>query len=336
MKRLKSCWIVLVILMTTNSVLGTIWQVDNNGQNGADFLEITDAIASVEVLDGDTLYVYGSTAAYTEIVLDKRLIIIGPGYFLSENTGLQFNPNAATVNGINFQTGAEGSVVSALVSGAIGIYTHSITISRCHIHAYPIDIYLFGDADNCLITECLLDNNLYHQSEGIPAGVIVSNCYLKGIGTRESQVVYKNNIIDGMPLVENSTFYNNIFIWDGDYSDAWFEDHLINCSVYSNIFMGTASSSEVLNWPDCLFNQTIESIFVDQALHTTDGKWQLAEDSPAIGAGTNGTDCGMFGGSTPYVLSGIPPIPTIYHFEASTSGSSTSGLPVHIKVKTHN
>jgi hypothetical protein len=31
--------------------------------------------------------------------------------------------------------------------------------------------------------------------------------------------------------------------------------------------------------------------------------------SPGLGAGFGGTDCGIFGGAEPYVLSGIPPIP---------------------------
>ena len=69
---------------------------------------------------------------------------------------------------------------------------------------------------------------------------------------------------------------------------------------------------------------------------STDGKWKLKAGSPGIGAGFGGTDCGIFGGSEPYVLSGIPPIPTIYSLTAPAVGEKNTGLPIQIKVKSNN
>jgi hypothetical protein len=66
---------------------------------------------------------------------------------------------------------------------------------------------------------------------------------------------------------------------------------------------------------------------------STDGKWQLKDNSPAKGAGTEGTDIGPFGGPKPYILSGIPNIPRIYFFDSPTSVTGTTGLPVHLKAK---
>ena len=67
---------------------------------------------------------------------------------------------------------------------------------------------------------------------------------------------------------------------------------------------------------------------------STDGQWQLASGSPAIGTGTNGTDIGMFGGDDPYVLSGLPQIPAIYKFLGSSVGSQS--IDVEVKIKSHN
>ncbi|MFH0882855.1 MAG: right-handed parallel beta-helix repeat-containing protein, partial [bacterium] len=69
---------------------------------------------------------------------------------------------------------------------------------------------------------------------------------------------------------------------------------------------------------------------------STDSQWQLAVDSPAEGVGVGGVDCGMFGGNDPYVLSGIPPIPTITHFFAPSTASQASGLNVELKAKARN
>ncbi len=69
---------------------------------------------------------------------------------------------------------------------------------------------------------------------------------------------------------------------------------------------------------------------------STDGKYQLKEGSPAKGGGLNGVDCGVFGGSTPYVLSGIPPGPSIYEASAPASAPKGAGLSVTLKIKSHN
>ena len=69
---------------------------------------------------------------------------------------------------------------------------------------------------------------------------------------------------------------------------------------------------------------------------STDGQWQLAEDSPARETGHNNVDMGIFGGPTPYVLSGIPAIPTIYSFQAPSIGSTEDGLRVNLSVKSRN
>ena len=81
---------------------------------------------------------------------------------------------------------------------------------------------------------------------------------------------------------------------------------------------------------------TVFAGYPTQGNHSTDGRWQLLEGGPASGAGEGGIDCGMFGGSLPYVLSGLPAIPRIYEAIIPTAGSTASGLPVIIRVKSQN
>jgi hypothetical protein len=67
--------------------------------------------------------------------------------------------------------------------------------------------------------------------------------------------------------------------------------------------------------------------------YSSDGRYQLKAGSPAIGAGSNGEDCGMFGGNDPYVLSGLPAIPAIYYFQYFNNNST---INVTMSVKSHN
>ena len=83
-------------------------------------------------------------------------------------------------------------------------------------------------------------------------------------------------------------------------------------------------------------NVDMSTVFVGAGEGSTDGQWQLAENSPAIGAGLGGVDLGAFGGPTPYVLSGLPSMPAIYFLNAPISGSTNSGLQVQLKAKGHN
>jgi hypothetical protein len=82
-----------------------------------------------------------------------------------------------------------------------------------------------------------------------------------------------------------------------------------------------------------ILNKDMTTVFL--LTGSTDGKYQLKSTSPAKGADAEGGDCGMFGGSDPYVLSGVPSeLPTIYYFYNSGSGTTVSGLPIHLKAKT--
>ena len=98
---------------------------------------------------------------------------------------------------------------------------------------------------------------------------------------------------------------------------------LNNVSFDSTAF-GTTNGNKVVPMSD---------VFVGTG--STDGKWQLKPNSPAKGTASDGGDPGMFGGSEPYVLSGMTEIPAIYYFQAPTEGNIQNNLPIHIKVKSY-
>src|SRR5690606_10904395 len=66
-----------------------------------------------------------------------------------------------------------------------------------------------------------------------------------------------------------------------------------------------------------------------------DNKYRLKSDSPYKTAGFGNTEPGLFGGKTPYVLSGLPPSPTLYEFSADSFGSKEGGLSIQLKAKSN-
>ena len=59
--------------------------------------------------------------------------------------------------------------------------------------------------------------------------------------------------------------------------------------------------------------------------------FHLLKDSPAKGAGTDGVDMGIYGGSTPYVDDGRTSLPSIVKFKTDHSASHESGLEIEIQ-----
>lgn len=104
-----------------------------------------------------------------------------------------------------------------------------------------------------------------------------------------------------------------------------------NGYYYNNISNSTQFGSSNGNQQ----NVNMNNVFVGITGNSIDGQWQLKTGSPAIGAGFNGVDCGMFGGDFPYILSGLPPIPAIY-YHIQTIDNINHILNVTIKAKSHN
>ena len=75
------------------------------------------------------------------------------------------------------------------------------------------------------------------------------------------------------------------------------------------------------------------NLFVGATGNSPDGQYKLKSASPYLTAGYNGTQPGVFGGTQAYVLSGLPPVPSIYEFTADAFGSKQNGLSINIKVK---
>ena len=319
------------------------WRVNNTPGVDADFSDLQAAIDAASA--GDVIYIEGTGIPHsgTYHVNKAFLTLIGPGYFLALNDSTQANTAPAIIDKLYLDEAATGAIIMGLkISGNFYINASGAKVSRNHL--YNIQLANSNSmADLSLsqnyITYGIYSGDNYNSTAGIYNNIIfhtTSPCI--STGTKATLNIYNNIITSSYNTstgyyihIQNSSLKNNIIFETAANNDPLVidPDPSHNNSVAYNIIC----AEEIPEFPNNVYNTTIE----DVVLYTyggPEGKYVLIEGSPAIGAGSTGNDCGIFGTNTPYVFSGLPPMPHIFESNIPFSGSSTDGLPVHIKAKT--
>lgn len=346
-KLMKYFTLIIFFMAAFFTSQAKVWRINNTPGVTADFTTGALALAAASVQDGDSLYFEGSETAYSGFVLNKRLVIIGTGYFLSGtagNSGLQANNYSSSFgsDAILFDSTASGSTLIGLdnfqfsMGPVLGSATDNITLTRCRINfmvlfytaipntkmvGWKINKCYFNNGINFAGADDILQN--WEVTNNIfEAGIVMSN-------TGNLNNLIRNNIFRGGIDVYSAYFANNII------SNTTFS--AVNSTVKNNLSNGTNLPAGNGN----LNNQADASVFQGLTSNSTDGQWRLQTGSPAIAAGEtlNGItpDCGAYGTADPYRLSGIPPIPTIYLLSVPASlASNAVSMPVTISTKSNN
>ena len=336
----------LLLCLGALGASATSWRLNNNPAVDADFSTFQaahDAAAS-----GDTIYVEGNgnEAHYGNITISKKLIIIGPGYFLNENDSTYANPIFARFLSIYIQPTAAGTELYGLYIYTADANTNQLRIRASNVIIARNSFFLNGYNSICLdanIENVSITQNYAYRIEttsGIVANnIIISNNYVNDqiILNNLSNAIISNNVIRA--YVSNA-FYSQIknnILYQAHSADVLSVQNTGNFVAY-NLVAGPLVSGATYG-PGNVGNVNMTNVFAgysNPAGYSTDGVWELKPDGPAIGAGEGGIDCGMFGGSLPYLLSGLPAIPRIYEAIVPTAGSTFTGLPVIIKAKSQN
>ncbi len=358
MKKIKLLTLLaLATLGASFHAHASIWRVNNTPEVDADFTTAQAAHDDANVMPGDTLIFEGSPETYGNLTLIKKLVLIGPGYFLGENKGHQANLNSAKLSSVTFSrepgqaptvsnpdgvaaVSSQGSVILGLEIEYIYTNVPSITIRRCMVNVHvtlrsgnstagPSGEPYTQNSNNTVILQSVILQALYINSTD---NVVVSNNIMTHISneTTSNNVVLTNNILKGgssLPIdLYNSTVRNNIVSTNSSVN--------ARNSTYSHNLAVGASALPAGN--NNVNGVAVANLFIGASAGSTDGAYKLLNGSVATGAGFDGVDCGIFGGATPYVLSGIPPIPSIYEFTAPGIGTQTDGLQIQVKIKSNN
>ena len=321
------------------------WRVNNNSTKKANFVDINAAMASADVVAGDTLYLDPGNVLASAQTISKAVTVIGPGYFL------QNGMVAATINN-SVSITAEGTKLNGVyVNGEVSIRANNITLERCKFNKgvaasngprYGLTLL------QCFINNPNNDNSIYGEFRNatIKNNIVISSYASGGRSTaiynvHDSEIANNylavNKAYDNREVlynVTNSQIYNNIIRHAKDPNFIFANsDAVNNNSIYNNVI--TAAKDKYPNLTDIVYlgSASMSSVF---APGTSDAAYRLKEDSPAKGAGFGGADCGPYGGATPYVESGLP----LYHpyiKKAVVAGKSVNGeVDVELNIKMQN
>ena len=329
--------LVVSLLFALAQTQARVYRVNNILATSAGqflYASLTEALAVAST--GDTIMVEGSQTAYSEYVdITKRLVIFGPGYYLSENAPKQANSLEATFpNSIRFQLGSQGSTIAGLAIGYLYINTDNIRVTRCRVYG---NLYLGSgrNISNPIITQNWLSDISDSYAVGnatLSNNIIVNSINLNTSGTYFSQFsTVSNNIFQGQTIqMRTSVFQNNILTYNGGAPTATIVSGTIRNNLAAAGQLGTANGNKD-------YDPAANNLFVGLtgSNNSPDGQYRLKADSPFIDDGVGGAQPGVFGGMLPYVVSGMPPIPAIYEMSTSGNGSAQSGLPITIKIKSY-
>lgn len=334
--------ITMIVLVTlAMNVSATVWRVNNMPGVNASFTTIQAAHNANYVYAGDTIYLEASSGTYGNLTATKRLVIIGAGYFLVENSYQQANSNSSIIGTIILNAGSQGTIIEGCRINNLLISTSDIIIQRNQIinddNSTPLIKFPSQNINNTLIRNNYLKHEhsyagigIFSEVSGINNVRIIGN-YIETIDASDFALdlrigfsgIIENNVISGNVKIYGTQFNNNI-LREGTFTPT-------NSTYYNNI--GNATQFGTTNGN--LQNINMITVFVGPTGYSTDGQWQLKTGSPAIGAGVGGVDCGMFGGAFPYVLSGLPGIPSIYFHEQDIDNVNQQ-LNISIKAKSNN
>jgi hypothetical protein len=330
---MKKLYFILMLSAVVLNAHATIWRVNNNSSMGANYASINDAINSPAVNNFDTLHIEPSGTNYSAFTLTKRLVLIGVGYLLQQNPSYQATAQWARISGTSYcNSGSAGSVFQGLdFSLGSGLYINvpNVVVTRCCFQSSTLS--LSSDANGTMYIAnwggsislssatnlqgiSLRNSYLWSFSTSSSNTVLMENCYLYSSSAYSTSTgVYKNNIFpSGTPSITSGSsaiFSNNIFYGSPFSSGGIQGSNLINIT-----------HAQLFNSSSFDYNSQATLLPLSNALSN--------------GAGENGVDIGIFGGATPYQLSGIPAIPSIYLLNAP--GATSGSLPVTIGIRSND
>ena len=344
MKTLKTLFLsISVLFIVSNIAQAKIWRVNNNIGINANFTSAQAAHDAALTLPGDTLMFEGSNASYGNLRLSKRLTVVGPGYFLGSNPETQAFLVDVKFSTVVFAAGSQNSSFQGInINGSqVFIGTNNITFSR----NYNIGQLFVGydntiggiSISNCLISQNFLIKILITSQNPINTGILISNNFIGTLffESNTSALILNNVLVNGANSIGafNTLFANNIQINPAATFIAGSSNNTYNNNISANTLFTPGGSNIGSN------NQTnvnMTNVFTVPADFAVETSFQLKSPGLGIGTAQNGGDCGIFGGTNPYVLSGMPNVPSVYFYNVPATGSNTNPLNISIKAKSRN
>lgn len=294
------------------------------------------AAGSTIYLPGGAIYISGG-----KDTIDKQVNIIGVGHY----------PDSTLATQPTFLDGSLYFLQTAANCSLSGFSSYEIRpaelVNNIHIDRLKLQSFIINEGSlstdphfsNFNINDCIINvigsNASYYQYNNDCTGELRNNIIGSLIGLYSISVI--NNQIgvlgswntifggyNGKPV--SCSFINNIISTPTDGGGNVFQNNVFFSAPYDS----SASSSFAGN----ISSQTFSSTFINAPsfVFSYSYDYHLKSNSPAINAGTDGTDIGIYGSSYPYKPSAVPANPHISTKSISPSSAPNGTLPINIRV----
>lgn len=326
----------LILLCAFATQAQTIRRCNNTGVTGTNIYTTVQA-AHDAATNGDIIYLEPTDISYGNLVCNKLLTIIGNGYFLQQNLGLQLDTRTAIVGIVQFVNGSAGSRITGCeITSNFSVVVSNVTVERNKINSncfvgYNTQTGTYSTVSNIIIRQNYFDNatlQLYPNGAAttisnvnISNNIIVGGISSSGSYASMNSIIISNNVVGNLAgnnvasiQVDNAVIKNNILTYTGTSNNFTPRNNAYSNNISGNTVFGTANGNQQNIAPTAMFVGGTAS---------TDGAFALRPaPNPAIGTGESGTNVGAFGGVNPYRIAGIPNVPTIYQYNQSVTGNT--------------
>ena len=286
--------------------------VSNDPNSPGQYSSLQDAINAAN--NGDTLLVAGSLETYGDITIqNKEVHIIGVGYRPDKQSPKHSEINTIIFNGTPNGSSLEGFEVTGYVhnNGADFVTLKRNRINLIKINSESHDIYIY----NNIIGELTKD---YYQNDEISNLYISNNIITNKIkwgdpnALPNTNIFVSNNLFVGCgnafeKIADNFyhfTCVNNIF-----YASSPYHSNMQYCDFSNNLSYNTTNDNFNTSGTNTGSNNVVSQNpdFVSETNDVFDytDDYNLNAGSPAIGAGNDGNDIGIYGGTYPWPEGGI-------------------------------
>jgi len=300
---MKKTMLFLAAISMAVAANARILRVSNVSGSSAPYASISAAHDAAS--SGDTIMIDASPDSYGDVSLsvNKKLVLIGPGYWLVENDIVAEGTSSASLGKLTIN--CEETVVKGLSISSVDVQASKAVINRCYVG--PISL----NADNCIISQNFvvggikggnsssksqyhqITNNIFHQQATYAYYIInyIGNSYIAYNTTKLSSINFNG--------VNNSTIEYNIA---PDFKSASTDNSFSN------------------NYETTVYNKGIGGKSIDSDYYAIE---LPSEDQGKYGA---------FEGDSPYILSGVPSGPVIQDLVVPTTVEMGTKMNVTIKV----
>lgn len=350
MKTLLSLFLVVAFTLTVSAQAVIVVQ---NATETRTFQTLGAAVEAA--VDGDNIYVPGGSFVVSPLLINKRLNIIGAGHVPDSTsaTGQTLvHGNIHFVNGSDFSTIQGIFFTNTILMGYASENGNvsNILISRCNMESLKFSDH-YNDvnlgANNIQIKDCVIRSTLNCTNS---QNHVIDNCIIGGsVYNINGGIIFNNCVFLFNPgnnynlYVVNAAIFNNCIFTETRRGGLLYSNSL-SPSSFNNCIFAFATTQDIGTNYGAYFNNCVGNVSDILGLYASvpENKFDytydfhLAEYSVAIGAGIEGTDCGIYGGENPYKEGAVPMNPHIQSISIPTTTDGEGKLQISVKVKAQN